>query len=297
MTDGERSAGREADAGRDGGADLELRAVRGMGEIRAGDDLPALIADALAPLAPREGDVVVVTSKVISKAEGRVRPAEEREQAIDDESVRVVASREHPGGVTRIVEHRTGLVLAAAGVDASNTDEGTILLLPLDSDASARAIAERLRSVFGTAVGVVVSDTLGRAWRVGQTDVAIGAAGIRVLEPLTGQVDASGRPLVVTAPAIADEIAGAADLVAGKADGVPVVLVRGMGRHVAGLDEPGARRLVRAAEDDMFRLGADEAYRQGVEAGRRAALAEAAEREAAADPAERDAMAQAGAEA
>ena len=263
-----------------GPADLELRAVRGMAEIRPGDDLPAIIADALAPLAPRDGDVVVVTSKIISKAEGRIRPAAEREQAIDEESVRTVASRPYPGGVTRIVEHRTGLVLAAAGIDASNTDDGTILLLPIDSDASARAIAERLRSRFGAAVGVIVSDTLGRAWRVGQTDVAIGAAGIRVLEPLTGQLDANGRPLVVTAPAIADEIAGAADLVAGKADGVPVVLVRGMGRHVASLDEPGARRLVRAQQDDMFRLGADEAYRDGYEAGRRAASAIEAEAQA-----------------
>lgn len=255
------------------GADLELRAVRGMGEIRAGDDLPSLIAEALAALEPREGDVVVVTSKIISKAEGRIRPADEREQAIDEESVRLVASREHPGGVTRIVEHRTGLVLAAAGIDGSNTDDGTILLLPLDSDASARAIAERLRSVFGAAIGVVVSDTLGRAWRVGQTDVAIGAAGIRVLEPLTGQLDANGRPLVVTAPAIADEIAGAADLVAGKSDGVPVVLVRGMARHVADLDEPGATRLVRRPEEDMFRLGADEAWAQGFAAGRSEASA------------------------
>ncbi|MCH1883768.1 coenzyme F420-0:L-glutamate ligase [Agrococcus sp. ARC_14] len=256
-------------------SDLQLTAVRGMGEIRAGDDLPQIIAEALAPLAPQDGDVVVVTSKIVSKAEGRSRPAAEREQAIDEESVRVVASRPYEGGVTRIVEHRTGLVLAAAGIDASNTDEGTILLLPVDSDASARAIAETLRSRFGLAIGVIVSDTLGRAWRIGQTDVAIGAAGLRVLESLSGQLDASGRPLVVTAPAIADEIAGAADLVAGKADGVPVVLVRGMGRHVAELDEPGAARLVRRQADDMFRLGADEAYRDGFEAGRREAAAAA----------------------
>jgi coenzyme F420-0:L-glutamate ligase/coenzyme F420-1:gamma-L-glutamate ligase len=254
--------------------DLELRAVRGMGEIRPGDDLPALVADAIAPLEPRDGDIVVVTSKVVSKAEGRIRPAAERERAITEESVRLVASRAFPGGITRIVEHRSGLVLAAAGVDASNTDDGTILLLPEDSDASARAIAERLRSRFGAEIGVVVSDTLGRAWRVGQTDVAIGAAGIRVLEPLAGALDANGRPLTVTAPAIADEIAGAADLVAGKADGVPVVLVRGLGRHVTGLDEPGATRLVRR-EGDMFHLGADEAYRLGREAGRIDALAEA----------------------
>ncbi|MGY3128301.1 coenzyme F420-0:L-glutamate ligase/coenzyme F420-1:gamma-L-glutamate ligase [Agrococcus sp. UYP33] len=253
-------------------ADLELRAVRGIDEIRPGDDLAAIVADAVAPLAPVDGDIVVVTSKVVSKAEGRIRPAAEREQAITEESVRLVASRAFPGGITRIVEHRTGLVLAAAGVDASNTDDGTILLLPLDSDASARAIAERLRSRFRAAIGVIVSDTLGRAWRMGQTDVAIGAAGIRVLEPVS--TDANGRPLLVTAPAIADEIAGAAELVAGKADGVPVVLVRGLGRHVAGLEEPGATRLVRR-EGDMFHLGSDEAYRAGREAGRIDALAEA----------------------
>lgn len=273
MTDPGRSAVHDPGRGESRGPDLELRAVRGMGEIRPGDDLPTIVADALAPLSPRDGDIVVVTSKVVSKAEGRIRPAAEREQAITEESVRLVASRAHPGGITRIVEHRTGLVLAAAGVDASNTDDGTILLLPVDSDASARAIAERLRSRFGAAIGVVVSDTLGRAWRVGQTDVAIGAAGVRVLEPVG--TDANGRPLLVTAPAIADEIAGAAELVAGKADGVPVVLVRGLGRHVTDLDEPGARRLVRAPGDDMFRLGSDEAYRAGREAGRIDALAEA----------------------
>lgn len=252
------------------GADLEVTAVRGMGEIRAGDDLPTVIGDAVEPLGLGNGDIVVVTSKIVSKAEGRVRPAAEREQAIDEESVRLVASRPHPGGVTRIVEHRTGLVLAAAGVDASNTDEGTILLLPVDSDASAHTIAAALRSRFGVRVGVLVTDTLGRAWRVGQTDVAIGAAGIRVLEVLSGQLDASGRPLAVTAPAVADEIAAAADLVAGKSDGVPVVLVRGLGRHVGELDEPGATRLVRPQEEDMFRMGADEAYRAGFEAGTRA---------------------------
>ncbi|GAA3604546.1 coenzyme F420-0:L-glutamate ligase [Agrococcus terreus] len=261
--------------------DLALVAVRGIGEIRPGDDLASILADALAPHEPADGDIVVVTSKVVSKAEGRVRPAEEREQAITDESVRLVASRAHPGGITRIVEHRTGLVLAAAGVDASNTDEGTILLLPLDSDASALAIATHLRERFGARIGVVVSDTLGRAWRNGQTDVAIGAAGIRVLEPLGGTLDAGGRPLLVTAPAVADEIAGAADLVAGKADGVPAVLVRGLGRHVGDLTEPGASRLVRRSGDDMFRLGSDEAYQAGRIAGRIEGLAEAGGRDGA----------------
>lgn len=261
--------------------DLALVAVRGIGEIRPGDDLASILADALETHEPADGDIVVVTSKVVSKAEGRVRPAEEREQAITEESVRLVASRAHPGGITRIVEHRTGLVLAAAGVDASNTDEGTILLLPLDSDASALAIATHLRERFGARIGVVVSDTLGRAWRNGQTDVAIGAAGIRVLEPLGGTLDAGGRPLLVTAPAVADEIAGAADLVAGKADGVPAVLVRGLGRHVGDLTEPGASRLVRRSGDDMFRLGSDEAYQAGRIAGRIEGLAEAGGRDGA----------------
>lgn len=252
-----------------------LVAVEGIREIRPGDPLADIIGDALAPHEPTDGDVVVVTSKVVSKAEGRIRPAAEREQAIDEESVRVVASREHAGGTTRIVEHRSGLVLAAAGVDASNADEGTILLLPVDADASARALCAALRERFGVALGVVVSDTLGRAWRVGQTDVAIGAAGLAVLEELAGTPDANGRPLIVTSPATADEIAGAADLVAGKATGVPVVLVRGLGRHVRGLDEPGASRLVRRAADDLFRLGSDEAYRAGFEAGRIEGIAEA----------------------
>ncbi len=250
---------------------LEAWSVDGIGEIVAGDDLARIVGDAIAPHAPTEGDVVVVTSKVVSKAEGRMRQAVDREQAITDETVRVVASRAHPGGVTRIVQDRNGFVMAAAGVDASNTPEGTILLLPVDPDASALALATALRDRFQVAIGVVVSDTFGRPWRAGQTDVAIGAAGLRVIEPLAGSVDTHGRPLVVSAAAVADEIASTAELVAGKTSGRPVTIVRGLGRHVLGLDQPGARALVRDADSDMFRLGSAEAHAEGFAAGLAAA--------------------------
>lgn len=263
---------------------MEVVGVEGIGEVAAGDDLAALIGDAIAAFEPRDGDILAVTSKIVSKAEGRVRPAAEREAAITDESVRLVASRIHEGGVTRIVEDRRGLVMAAAGVDASNTTPGTVLLLPIDPDASARALCASLRERFGAEIGVVITDTFGRPWRRGQTDVAIGAAGVQVIEPLAGSVDTFGRELRVAAPAIADEIAAAADLVQGKASGVPVAIVRGLGRYVASLDEPGASALVRGAAADMFRLGTDEAYEAGRAAGRMDALAEtsAASRDAAA---------------
>lgn len=251
-------------------------ALDGIPEIVAGDDLAQVIADVLSSPRPakvsenptgggglQDGDIVSVTSKIVSKAEGRSIDAADREEAITAETVRVVATRKHPGGVTRIVENRLGLVLAAAGVDSSNTPEGTVLLLPVDPDASARALCEALRTRFGVRVGVIITDTLGRPWRQGQTDVAIGASGIRVLDDLRGQADAGGRPLTVTVPAVADEIAAATDLVKGKSAGRPVAIVRGLGHLVAGLDEPGARSLVRPAEQDMFRQGSDEAYAAG----------------------------------
>lgn len=248
---------------------LEIWALPGIPEIVPGDDLAGLILaaahDAGTPLV--EGDVLVVTSKIVSKAEGRIVAAPDREAAITAETVRVVASRAHPGGVTRIVENRQGIVQAAAGVDASNTAEGTVLLLPEDPDASALALATALRERLGIRVGVILSDTLGRAWREGQTDAAIGAAGVRVVEELQGTADASGRLLSVTAPAVADELAGAADLVKGKAGNTPVAVVRGAARLVGGLELPGARALQRPAERDMFRQGADEAWRDGYEAG------------------------------
>lgn len=249
---------------------LEIWAPEGIPEVRAGDDLVALIAD-VAGDALRDGDILVVTSKIVSKAEGRSVAADDREDAITAETVRVVATRTSPSGHrTRIVENRLGIVAAAAGVDASNTPEGTVLLLPEDPDASARALATGLRTLLGIRVGVIVSDTLGRAWREGQTDVAIGAGGVRVFEDLRGQTDAEGRPLVVTMPCVADELAAASDLVKGKATRRPVAVVRGRGDLVGDLDLPGARAIVRAAETDMFRLGADEAYAAGLAAGRAA---------------------------
>jgi coenzyme F420-0:L-glutamate ligase/coenzyme F420-1:gamma-L-glutamate ligase len=247
---------------------LQIWAVEGIPEIVAGDNLAELIGDALeASGALEDGDILCVTSKIVSKAEGRIVRAADREDAITAETVRVVAIREHPGGVTRIVENRLGIVAAAAGVDSSNTPEGTVLLLPVDPDASSRAIAVALRERFGVRVGVVVSDTLGRPWREGQTDVAIGAAGIHVLHDLRGSTDAGGRPLHVTLPAVADEIAGAADLVKGKASGLPVAVVRGLGHLVGDLDLPGARSIVRSAEHDMFRLGTAEAKTEGYAEG------------------------------
>ncbi len=250
--------------------ELRAWAPGGIPEVRAGDDLVALLAEALAADAAADpshaladGDVVVVTSKVVSKAEGRQVAADDREQAITDETVRVVATREHPGGVTRIVENRLGLVMAAAGVDASNTPGGTVLLLPEDPDATARALRAGLGARFGVRVAVLVSDTAGRPWREGVTDMAIGAAGLVVLDDLRGQADAFGRPLTMTVAAVADELAAAAELVKGKVGGHPVAVVRGAGRWVTDEDGPGARALVRAADQDMFRLGSAEAYRAG----------------------------------
>ncbi|WP_456286173.1 coenzyme F420-0:L-glutamate ligase [Microbacterium sp. JZ70] len=252
---------------------LQVWALAGIGEVTADDNLAQLIGDALAaadvPVA--DGDILVVTSKIVSKAEGRFVVADDREDAITRETVRVVATRTAPSGhTTRIVENRLGIVSAAAGVDASNTPEGTVLLLPEDPDASARALAAALRDRFGVRLGVLVSDTLGRAWRDGQTDHAIGAGGVHVFEDLRGEVDAQGRPLVVTLPCVADELCAAADLVKRKATGMPVAVVRGRGDLVGDLDLPGARSIVRTGERDMFRLGADEAYAEGYAAGRAA---------------------------
>ncbi|MEU6895692.1 coenzyme F420-0:L-glutamate ligase [Streptomyces sp. NPDC046557] len=234
----------------------EVRAVPGIPEVRPGDDLARLIAAAEPGL--RDGDVLLVTSKIVSKAEGRIVRADSREEAIDAETVRVVARR----GALRIVEDRRGLVMAAAGVDASNTEPGTVLLLPEDPDASAAAIREGLRKALAVDVGVIVTDTFGRPWRSGLTDVAIGAAGVRVLDDLRGGFDAHGNPLSATVVATADELAAAGDLVKGKAAGLPVAVVRGL-PHLLG-EGSSAADLVRAADDDMFRLGTSEAVREAV---------------------------------
>lgn len=232
-------------------------ALPGLGEVLPGDNIAKLIAATSPGLA--DGDVLLVTSKIVSKAEGRIVEATDREAAIDAETVRVVARR----GPLRIVENRQGLVMAAAGVDASNTPVGTVLLLPADPDASARAIREGLRDELGVDVGVIVTDTFGRPWRTGLTDVAIGAAGVRVLDDLRGGTDAYGNPLGSTVVATADELAAAGDLVKGKANGLPVAVVRGLA-HVVAEDAEGARSMVRGAADDMFRLGTSEAVREAV---------------------------------
>lgn len=241
--------------------ELRVWAIEGIPEVLAGDDLAELIGSRVNVLT--DGDILAVTSKIVSKAEGRFVNATDREQAITDETVRVVARR----GATRIVENRLGMVAAAAGVDSSNTPIGTVLLLPADPDASARGLRAALESRFGIRLGVIITDTLGRAWREGQTDVAIGSSGVRMLDDLRGTLDAQGRRLDVTTPAVGDEIASAADLVKRKSGGLPVAVIRGL-PHLLDPNADGARSLVRPAEMDMFRLGSDEAYAQGFQAGR-----------------------------
>jgi coenzyme F420-0:L-glutamate ligase / coenzyme F420-1:gamma-L-glutamate ligase len=228
---------------------IEIWGVEGLPEISRGDDLGELVASRVPDL--RDGDIVVVTSKIVSKAEGRSLVATDREDAIDAETVRVVARR----GSTRIVETRTGLVLAAAGVDASNTPAGTVLRLPSDPDGSAGELRAQLRTRLGVQVGVIVSDTLGRPWRLGLTDLAIGAAGLEPSVDYRGQPDSHGNLLELTEVAVADEVAGAADLVKGKLEQVPVAVVRGLAHLVRADDGPGAAALIRPADEDMFRLG------------------------------------------
>ncbi|MCW2754471.1 MAG: cofE [Marmoricola sp.] len=233
------------------GVALQAIAPEGIGEIVPGDDL----ADLVAAFAV-EGDIVVLTSKVVSKAEGRLLTGD-REAAIRAETVRVVARR----GPTSIVENHLGLIMAAAGVDASNVEPGQLVLLPTDPDATARRLREEVRTRTGANVAILISDTAGRAWRHGQTDIAIGAAGIEPLEDFEGRTDAYGNELAVTAPAIADEVTGIAELVSGKLGGRPLTLVRGLASRVLapGDHGPGARRLVREPGTDMFGLGSREA--------------------------------------
>ena len=229
---------------------LEAWAPDGLPEVRAGDDLGALLAGVLTDPPLEDGDVVVVTSKVVSKAEGRV-VAMDRDEAVASETVRVVAAR----GSTRIVETRHGLVLAAAGVDASGVEAGSVVLLPLDPDASARRLRSRLLELTGFDVAVVVTDTAGRPWRTGLVDQAIGVAGLAPMEDLRGRDDGYGNVLDATVTATADEVASAADLVKGKLARRPVAVVRGLAGAVTAEDGPGAAALVRPAHEDMFRMG------------------------------------------
>ncbi|MCM3924899.1 coenzyme F420-0:L-glutamate ligase, partial [Frankia sp. AiPs1] len=246
---------------------LTVFGLTGIGEIRPGDDLAAVVTAAAAaagrPLA--DGDVLVVTSKIVSKAEGRlITVAGDREAArqaaIDGESVREVARR----GPTRIVETHHGFVLASAGVDASNIAKDSLALLPADPDASAARLRAGVAALLGVDVAVVITDTAGRPWRRGLTDMAIGVAGMAALRSHIGDIDGYGNELGMTEVAEADELAAAADLVKGKLGATPVAVVRGYGRRPD--DGTGARSLLRPSGEDMFRLGSLEA--------RRAALSE-----------------------
>lgn len=234
-------------------SELLVSAPDGIGEIEEGCDLARVVLDALDL---REGDVVVVTSKVVSKAEGRLVAGTDREAAITAETARLVARR----GPVRIVENRLGLVMAAAGVDSSNLAVGSIALLPQDPDASARRLRADIHARTGLNVAIVISDTSGRAWRLGQTDIAIGAAGIDPLESFAGATDSYGNDLAVTEPAVADEIAGAAELASGKLGGRPVTLVRGLAERLLppGEHGRGAGAIVRPRASDMFALGTRE---------------------------------------
>ncbi|MFC9877120.1 coenzyme F420-0:L-glutamate ligase [Nocardia salmonicida] len=242
--------------------ELRILPVTGLPEFRPGDDL----AEHLAAQAPwlADGDILVVTSKIVSKAEGRIVAApldpEERDTArrklVEDEAVRVLARK----GRTLITENRLGIVQAASGVDGSNVAEGELVLLPVDPDGSAKALRTALAQRLGIDVAVVVTDTMGRAWRNGQIDAAIGSAGLRVLHDYDGAVDKQGNELHVTQVAIADELAAAADLVKGKLGGVPVAVVRGLNTEDDGST---AAALLRGGIDDLFWLGTAEALEQG----------------------------------
>jgi coenzyme F420-0:L-glutamate ligase/coenzyme F420-1:gamma-L-glutamate ligase len=240
---------------------VEVLPVTGLPEFRPGDDLTGAVAAAAPWL--RSGDVVVVTSKIVSKVEGMLErvPADpeaaeaRRRELVLSESRRVLASVRN----SLITENRLGIVQAASGVDNSNVARGELALLPADPDASALALRNGLRERLGVEVAVVVTDTMGRAWRLGQTDAAIGSSGLAVLVPYEGEVDGQGNELAVTLIAVADEVAAAADLVKGKLAGVPVAVVRGLEVGGAGA----ARDLLRPVEEDLFRLGTDLAIEQG----------------------------------
>ncbi len=233
---------------------VSLIPIKGIPEIGAGDDLARLILDAIAEAGEelRDGDVVVVTHKVVSKAEGRIvyldedDPGRAHRTLVEAEAVEVLRRR----GDLVIALTRHGFVCANAGVDRSNTAPGTALTLPLDPDRSAHTLRSQLTLAADARIGVVVTDTFGRAWRNGLADVAIGVAGIPAILDLRGTVDTHGRELDVTEVAIADEIAAAADLVMGKADSIPVAIVRGLDLPAG---EGRATDLVRSPEDDLFR--------------------------------------------
>ena len=234
---------------------LTIWGVEGIGEIRPNEQLGEIVASACAqppngPLA--DGDVLVVTQKVVSKAEGRLVAVDpddplSHKQVVLDEAVRVLRRR----GDLVITETRHGFICANSGVDLSNVPRGEAALLPLDSDRSARRIRDIVRARLGVTVGVIVSDTFGRPWRMGLTDVAIGVAGVAGVVDLRGEPDALGRVMAVTEVAVADELASAAELVMGKSSGIPVAVVRGA--EPAWLRDASVAELIRPASDDLFR--------------------------------------------
>ncbi|WP_144206356.1 coenzyme F420-0:L-glutamate ligase [Mycobacterium tilburgii] len=243
-------------------AAIEILPVTGLPEFRPGDDLGAVLAAAAPWL--RDSDVVVVTSKVVSKCEGRLVAAPEdpderdalRRRLIEAEAVRVLARK----GRTLITESRLGLVQAAAGVDGSNVGRSELALLPVNPDGSAAALRAALREKLGVDIAVVITDTMSRAWRNGQIDAAIGASGLAVLHGYSGAVDEHGNELVVTEIAVADEVAAAADLVKGKLTAMPVAVVRGLNVTDDGTT---ARQLLRPGPEDLFWLGTAEAIDMG----------------------------------
>lgn len=240
-------------------SEFSVHPISGIPEIHPGDDLARIIIESInAGPGLQANDIVVITSKIISKAEGQLVPSNTREAIIDEETVRVIAQR----GSTKIVETKHGLIMAAAGVDASNAPKGMILKLPVDSDLSARKLRTEFQKI-AQPIGVIVTDTMGRAWRLGLTDNAIGVAGVVTLLDYRGQKDAAGRTLEQSITAVADEIASTAELVKGKLAQIPVVLVRGLSQYVTEEDGPGARSVVRPPEEDMFGLGAELAERRG----------------------------------
>jgi len=233
---------------------LSVIPVDGIGEIRPGDELAVVIAEAAraqgTPLADR--DCIVVTQKVVSKAENRLVPLDPddiaaRHALVESESVRIVRRR----GDLIISETRHGFVCANAGIDLSNVDDGWAALLPVDADRSARHIRDALRARAGVEVAIVISDTFGRAWRRGLTDVAIGVAGIAAVLDLRDTPDALGRVLKVTEVAIADEVASAAELVMGKANGFPAAIVRGL--EPSWFRDASVQELIRPPAEDLFR--------------------------------------------
>ncbi|TDC96382.1 coenzyme F420-0:L-glutamate ligase [Saccharopolyspora aridisoli] len=265
---------------------VQLLAVTGLPEFVEGDDLAASISAAAPWLS--DGDVLVVTSKVVSKVEGRMVTAPEdpeerdalRRELVLSEATSVLARK----GRTLITQNKLGIVQAASGVDASNVAQDQIALLPEDPDASARRLRDGIAARLGVQVAVVVTDTMGRAWRVGQTDAAIGSAGLAVLHRYAGSSDAQGNELAVTEVAIADEIAGAADLVKGKLGGIPVAVVRGLTTVDDGSE---ARDLARPVEEDLFHLGTAEAIARG---RREAVLVRRSVREFADTPVEEESL-------